>query len=83
MRKFKCIKEVSAEAILSASLVDTGSEYVAKFVLANGKTYQCKPSIFTRYAPKEGDYLVIYQNGYVSVNPKEVFEDGYVEIEKC
>jgi hypothetical protein len=36
---------------------------------------------------KEGDnedgYIVMYEDGYKSWSPKEVFENGYKEIEVC
>lgn len=34
-------------------------------------------SIFARGEPKVGDYLVVYEDGYMSFSPKGVFEEGY------
>lgn len=33
--------------------------------------------LFLRYRPVEGDYYVVYDDGYVSISPKKAFEDGY------
>jgi hypothetical protein len=33
-----------------------------------------------RYAPKVGDYLVQYEDGYLSISPKAAFEGGYSAI---
>ncbi len=34
-------------------------------------------SVVHRYFPLEGDYLVIYADGYLSISPGKVFEEGY------
>jgi hypothetical protein len=33
-----------------------------------------------KFDPNEGDYLVAYDDGYVSVSPPQAFEDGYTRI---
>lgn len=33
--------------------------------------------MFARYTPVEGDYYVIYDDGYKSFSPKKAFEEGY------
>lgn len=35
-----------------------------------------------RPAPKEGHYMVQYDDGYISFSPGEAFENGYTKIEK-
>lgn len=35
------------------------------------------PALFARYSPVAGDYLVRYEDGYLSISPKKAFEDGY------
>lgn len=37
--------------------------------------------ILARYTPRVGDYLVEYEDGYVSISPQKNFEDGYSLIE--
>lgn len=34
-------------------------------------------SMFVRYKPVVGDYLVRYTDGYESISPKQAFEEGY------
>lgn len=45
--------------------------------LQNGDTFHADKGMIARYIPKEGDYLVTQEDGYVYVNPKEVFERKY------
>jgi hypothetical protein len=33
--------------------------------------------IFSRGTPIEGDYLVVYDDGYMSWSPRKAFEEGY------
>lgn len=33
--------------------------------------------MFTRYTPVEGDYLVVYDDGYKSISPAKAFDEGY------
>ncbi len=35
------------------------------------------PSVFARGWPVVGDYIVVYDDGYVSWSPKRAFEEGY------
>lgn len=39
--------------------------------------FAVKPAVVNRYFPVVGDYVVVYQGGYVSVSPRAEFEDGY------
>lgn len=34
-------------------------------------------AVVSRYFPQPGDYLVQYEDGYLSISPKKAFEDGY------
>lgn len=36
--------------------------------------------VVSRYFPKSGDYLVQYEDGYLSISPQKTFEDGYTLI---
>lgn len=38
--------------------------------------------VVSRHWPKEGDYLVFYEDGYQSISPKAAFESGYTLIER-
>ncbi len=35
-----------------------------------------------KHSPKAGGYFVVYEDGYLSWSPAEVFEKGYTAIEK-
>jgi hypothetical protein len=39
--------------------------------------YDAPATMFARYMPKVGDYLVAYDDGYLSISPKQPFEAGY------
>jgi hypothetical protein len=36
--------------------------------------------VFTRYIPVCGDYYVQYEDGYISISPKQAFKDGYTRV---
>ncbi len=40
----------------------------------------CSAAMFARFVPQQGDYLVIYEDGYMSFSPAKAFEDGYSEM---
>lgn len=39
--------------------------------------FQPKPDIASRHTPVPGDYLVRYDDGYLSLSPAKAFEEGY------
>lgn len=45
--------------------------------LEDGSKEFCDSGMIARYSPSEGDYLVIQEDGYKYLNPKEVFERKY------
>lgn len=42
-----------------------------------GADFEATPEMCSRMLPKEGDYIVTQSDGYVYLNPKEVFERKY------
>ncbi len=38
--------------------------------------------MFSRYQPEEGDYFMLYEDGYQSICPKNAFEGGYLRMGK-
>lgn len=44
--------------------------------------YMVTPDMVARFTPSIGDYIVLYENDYVSFSPKDVFEGGYLMIEE-
>ena len=49
-------------------------------LLDNGQTVYATPSMLARMVPGIGDYWVIQEDGYVYLNPREVFERKYSRI---
>lgn len=46
-----------------------------------GPYVEVEESFFARGTPAIGDYLVRYDDGYLSWSPRDKFEAGYTEIE--
>lgn len=83
--EFNMPKYISHKEVWAAQIekIDIGEE---KTVLS---FKDCKPINFitdeyikmiTRYRPIEGDFLVIYVDGYQSFSPAQAFLDGYTKI---
>jgi hypothetical protein len=67
--------EVDAEIIILCGPVC--SDGSMPLVLQGGKEVVADRSMISRYIPSEGDYWVKQSDGYMYVNPKEVFERKY------
>lgn len=39
----------------------------------------CEGSLFGRYTPVPGDFLVVYEDGYKSFSPRKAFLEGYTK----
>lgn len=73
MRKWKSHKIVEAEKI----------EWIEgeKVCTSDGETMDVEPVVFARGRPEPGDYMVRYEDGYLSWSPVKAFEDGHAMIE--
>lgn len=69
---------VQARKITSVSRINNGVD--TSLLLDGGDAYLAGPEMTARYRPVDGDYLVIQEDGYHYINPKEVFERKYREI---
>lgn len=49
--------------------------------LDNGENVVATPEMQSRYIPKVGDYWVVQSDGYIYLNPKDVFERKYSPCE--
>lgn len=78
MRRWKCHKVVDAETIVR---VERAAGWVG-YLVAYGEVIRqpVEDSFFARGAPENGDYLVRYEDGYLSWSPKKAFEDGYTLV---
>jgi hypothetical protein len=50
--------------------------------LENGKVVYPSHEMLARITPQIGDYLVIQEDGYQYLNPKDVFERKYSKVEE-
>jgi len=67
--------EVNAEIVIEVGpVLGDGS---IDLVLQGGEKFHATNGMTARYIPKEGDYVVTQADGYVYLNPKEVFERKY------
>jgi hypothetical protein len=89
MQKYQCHKVVEAAPIVAAEFREDGSGkvYTAQPGRPNNRTLWVVPAGFKRpntqpsMNPDGGDYLVRYEDGYLSWSPKAVFEAGYSPLE--
>jgi len=75
LQSFKCHKVVQAAAILSITIKPSNV-----FIVLESEPeveHPIDPEVFARSVPEKGDYLVRYEDGYISFSPKDVFEAGY------
>ncbi|WP_299262893.1 hypothetical protein [uncultured Psychrosphaera sp.] len=83
MAQFQCHKVVHAAVIkLIGSKNENGDLNIVIGLPGDDVDipYIAKAEMIARHDPSCGDYVVLYDNDYVSISPKEVFEAGYSEI---
>jgi hypothetical protein len=61
--------------------VDPAPDGSAHLTLADGGTATATPEMLARITPEAGDYLVEQLDGYLYLNPKDVFERKYSPVE--
>lgn len=71
---------VKALAIVELTVDGHCGGHLAK--LSDGSRYHVTAAMEARHAPVIGDYIVTQEDGYVYVNPKDVFERKYSAIPK-
>ena len=77
MPEYQSHKRVRAMKI--DSLEDDGHGSVTmKF--ADGTYRSAAENLFARYTPVQGDYYVVYADGYESISPAKAFEEGYTLV---
>jgi hypothetical protein len=82
MPQYQCHKLVHALQIKSAFRYPSNPGDESGSVTLNFCDQRYSPmdlsiDLVARYWPKEGDYLVVYHDGYKSISPKQAFEEGY------
>ncbi len=81
MRKWKSHKIVEAEPITVVADTITYKGVTTGEGL-NAYRHEVPENFFARGRPEIGDYLVRYEDGYLSWSPKAVFEDGYRLVQR-
>lgn len=76
MQKYKCHKVVEAAKITSVSpqYIAENEKSAVVDVVADGETFTLP---IVRNSPSIGDYVVRYEDGYLSWSPANPFEEGY------
>ena len=87
MKGYQCHKVVEAAKIIQ--MVDEGGDelsFIVDHIItvddASGddqmyEVVKAPKNILSRYEPQDGDYLVKYEDGYLSISPCAAFEAGY------
>lgn len=84
MAEYQCFKVVQAAEIKAVQEFDEQSALPLVIGIPGTDVelpYIASPELISRYIPEVGDYLVLYENDYVSISPKAAFEEGYSKIE--
>ena len=80
---YQCIKIVKAIQITGVEQHPHETHHVIAHInLPDAEPITLRGKILARYVPQPGDYLVEYEDGYVSISPRDVFEKGYQLIPK-
>ncbi|MEN3759330.1 Gp49 family protein [Aeromonas veronii] len=86
MAEFQSYKKVHAAVISEVHPCDEHGHFMIDITnpLYDGITipYMVTQDMVARFTPGIGDYIVLYENDYVSFSPKDVFEGGYLMIEE-
>lgn len=77
--KWKCHKVVRAAKIVRMDGNPHGRGSTSDVTLDCG-VVTVEAAVFARKMPELGDYLVVYDDGYVSWSPAKAFEDGYTPL---
>lgn len=74
---------VDAFKIVSVKTRSLGGikDFDGDIALDNGENVKADHNMMARYVPTEGDYWVIQSDGYIYLNPKDVFERKYSPIQ--
>lgn len=79
MPKYNCHKKVWALKISEVEITDSDGGGFLKFEDERFSNRDMSSEFMTKHKPKSGGYFVVYEDGYNSFSPKDVFEDGYKE----
>lgn len=72
---------VHVMAFQISSIIQYDIKGNVELLLENGNKVVATPEMTSRLRPRSGDYWVQQEDGYVYINPKEVFERKYSKVE--
>lgn len=78
LKSYTCHKRVRAAEIMSVTISER-SDCFRNVTVVTGEVEGFPPEMFSRYFPKPGDFLVVYEDGYRSFSPRKAFLEGYTE----
>ena len=79
MKTYQSHKQVKAAQIEKVFPQNDENKHLVK-VVGEENPIPVHSDVFSRYQPEKGDYLVQYEDGYLSVSPQKAFEEGYTEL---
>ena len=77
--QYKCHKVVRAGKI-STVVTDLDKKLLEFRVVGIKQPFGFPENMYRMRSVKAGDYLVVYEDGYVSYSPADVFEAGYSKL---
>jgi hypothetical protein len=81
MPQYQSHKKVWALQIKEVFRPSSSKELVTvSFVEADYAPIQVESEVCSRYWPREGDYYLVYEDGYQSISPRKAFEEGYTKL---
>lgn len=69
--------EIEAHVIIKVENGGTGAVGIFHLILDDGSKFSPDGGMTSRMNPQVGDYVVTQSDGYVYLNPKDVFERKY------
>lgn len=81
--RYECHKNVGALEIKEVGNYQPSESGLFRLVeFVGGNHAMLADELFRRYVPVPGDFLVIYEDGYMSFSPRKAFLDGYSPMGK-
>lgn len=77
MPLYQCHKRVRAAKIIHETRKGPGG---IEIITDSGFIFNTSKQFVEKHALRIGDYLVQYEDGYMSVSPAEVFNKGYTKL---
>lgn len=80
MPRYRSHKEVWALEIAQVSLEAGGLRLIFKDAGYAPMEFGLTDPILSRYCPVDGDFYVVYADGYKSFSPRKAFIEGYTPL---